>query len=176
MYLKILKIFLRFANALHSSQMSTVDLWAVIRHSRTSYPQAYCNKEFPLYQDYLMDQRNDVIEEALNVSANSSTFEVSEEELRQSAEMFIFLNMCPDELFITWQTFLKELFMKANSETILLTLNRILRKKDFGVAKQIFRKFSSMLALEYQDLGNFISVGKFDNKGRLMQINNHISF
>ena len=70
---------------------------------------------------------------------------MTKEDLKNAAEMFIYYNLCPKFMY-EWTTFYIDLMQNASPDVIVLTLNRIMvtgRKKGDkmieNIAKKIFK-------------------------------------
>ena len=85
------------------------------------------------------------------------------EELKTAAEMFLYLNTCPDSSwFKSWSLFYKDLFLTQPADKIILTLNRMVKTetsddKDGKLrAKKLLQRAAQLLSLQYEDIGNFL--------------------
>ena len=76
-----------------------------------------------------------------------------------AAEMFIFLNFCPDQLFQSpWITFYRDLIQNQPPKVIIQALNRLLKtistenKNLFQIPHKLLTKLLTMLDLQYEKL------------------------
>ena len=106
---------------------------------------------------------------------------------KMAAEMFIFLNFCPDELFQSpWIKFYRDLIQNQPPKEIILALNRLLKtistenKSLFQIPRKLLTKLLTMLDLQYENLyslsnhlarkkepGNFLTYDKNDTNTSL---------
>ena len=69
----------------------------------------------------------DTAEEQLKTNSSDERFNnMTAEDLKTAAEMFIYLNMCP-EAIKPWIVFYKEIFENESPDQIILTLNRMMK-------------------------------------------------
>ena len=100
--------------------------------------------------------------------------------LKMAAEMFIFLNFCPNQLFQSpWVQFYRDLIKDNQPKSIILALNRLLKtipienESLFRIPHAILRKLMTLLDLQYENLyslsnplarkkeaGNFLTFNK----------------
>ena len=126
-----------------------------------------CGKNEAFTEDILYsdsDQLSQVakVEQQLNVEAFLERFEnMTDEDLKNAAEMFIYLNTCVDTLK-PWFIFYKELLQNSSPEEIILTLNRIM-KGGGSVENNCFKTMALKLlmfsksSLEYENIQNILS-------------------
>ena len=84
------------------------------------------------------------------------------ESVQQAAELFFYLNLCPNFMF-EWTDFYIRLLKNAQPDIIVQTLNRIIetgrvKKENIVVAKKMFAKIRTTLALTNHKI-NVISNG-----------------
>ena len=85
--------------------------------------------------------------------------------LKHAADMFIYLNSCPQSIK-SWILLYKDLIMWKTRDVLVLTLNRILKAESIGqndefkeIAKSILEKVQIDLSLQYKEILN-INNGK----------------
>lgn len=154
---------LRFVMLIYQSNIDKKKLWKYIKqiqvektlHDINIIPSYNC---FSDSQDILMNtvRREEILvalkkqisaTEQVNVSTHSTT-DISNEYLRTAAEMFLYLNLCPKDMY-EWKLFYLDL-LKNSPDIIVLTLNRIMvsarergDKAIMDIAKKIFRLIKS---------------------------------
>ena len=101
-----------------------------------------CDTENSLISDYYMAPNiNKAIEEKLGINASYGIFDnITEEILKSSAEMFIYLNHCYDDHHggeVNWLHFYKNLFLYHHPKDILLVVNRLRNTKQGAIADKI---------------------------------------
>ena len=79
--------------------------------------------------------------------------------LKISAEMFIFLNFCPNQLFQSpWVKFYRDLTKDNPPKVIILALNRLLKtipienESLFRIPHALLRRLMTLLDLQYENL------------------------
>ena len=98
-------------------------------------------------------------EQILNINSSEERFEnITLDELKSAAEMFIYLNLCPGSMKAEFQ-FFDGLFKKNTPYLIILTLNRLMKgvnnqKTVFFkmIAQSLLNRIAKMLSLKYEDL------------------------
>ena len=88
--------------------------------------------------------------------------------LKHAADMFIYLNSCPQSIK-SWILLYKDLIMWKTRDVLVLTLNRILKAESIGqndefkeIAKSILEKVQIDLSLQYKEILN-INNGKMES-------------
>ena len=101
------------------------------------------------------------IEKLLNIKdVSKSTDDIMyKSTFKMAAEMFIFLNFCPDQLFQSpWIKFYRDLIQNQPPKEIILALNRLLKtistenKSLFQIPRKLLTKLLTMLDLQYENL------------------------
>ena len=85
--------------------------------------------------------------------------ELTNESLKSAAEMFIYLNSCP-ETVKPWILFYDDLFSNAPLHKIVLTLNRILKGKKKHmqrIASKLFLKLEKQFGMHFRPIQNIIN-------------------
>ena len=91
------------------------------------------------------------------------------DKLQKAAELFIYLNTCPDSWFKSWSSFYKDLFLTQSANKIILTLNRIMKtktsqhEKDSKFAEKLFKRTSKLLFLNFEKIQNLPPEKYFKN-------------
>ena len=88
---------------------------------------------------------------------------VSNETLDSAAKMFIYLNFCPK--LLTWRQFMEDLFVNASLQTILRTLNRMVkgsaevesRISKIIIAKKLLDRLNTKFTLKYNSISSELS-------------------
>ena len=91
---------------------------------------------------------------------------MTEENLKIAAEMFIYLNKCPDPLdsLNDWIQFYDDLFGRKSPYQIILTLNRMMKrnmhvnKKDIVDVEKLFKRASILFPLNYEDIQSSLRI------------------
>ena len=114
-----------------------------------------------LFEDSMLTQVK-AVEQILNIESTEQINDnLTHEELKTAAEMFLYLNTCPS-LFKSWILFYEDLFLTQSANKIILTLNRMMKTetshdKDGKLrAKKLLQRAAQLLSLQYEDIGNFI--------------------
>ena len=101
---------------------------------------------------------------------------LTNEDLKTAAEMFLYLNICPDlnsPSFKTWLPFYKDLFLTQSAAKIVLTINRTLKKNIIGDDmiydnnKNIFTKITNLLELKYEEIQRLLLPDQVKKRGNL---------
>ena len=75
----------------------------------------------------IIEAQIEIIEKQLKIKSSQLTFEnITREDLKTAAEMFLFMGVCPGTLK-PWFVFYKNLFETDSPHQILLTLNRLMK-------------------------------------------------
>ena len=107
------------------------------------------------------------VEQKLQIESSEQPDEsLTIEELKTAAEMFLYLNTCPDSWFKSWYSFYKDLFLTQSADQIILTLNRILKTETLQdwdgkrIAIKLFQRAASLLSLQFEEFGSLLR-GKY---------------
>ena len=90
------------------------------------------------------------------------------------AEMFLYLNTCPNSWFKSWFLFYNDLFKTQTTDQILLTLNRMMKinvynsqaREDKIIAEKLFSRATNLLPLKYQDIQRLFPMNNGSVNGR----------
>ena len=117
------------------------------------------------------DRRKQVaaVEKQLQISSLETRYaNISKQDLKSAAEMYIYLNTCAsgtdgfDLWFKPWFSFYNNLFKTQSAEQIILVLSRMIKTKSFHNkdgkvrAKKLFKRAASLLSLRYRKIQNFL--------------------
>ena len=99
------------------------------------------------------------LQEKLNINSSEVRFQnMTLDEIKSAAEMFIYLNICPGSLKPEFQ-FFDDLFKKKTPYKIILTLNRLKESVNNPetvffkmIAQNLLNRISQMLSLKYGDI------------------------
>ena len=125
--------------------------------------------ESVLYEKDMMKSQIEDLSKVLNLNSSGDVdTDVTDSTLKTAAEMFLYLNSCPDDLR-SWFLFYEDLLSKKSLEVILLQLNRILKggysqnnKKLKTIAKKVFERVTTLFSSKYKEIQN-ISQGLGDS-------------
>ena len=158
----------RFANII--KQINDTDkIWKVVKdiRSKTMFLRV-CNsmQSKVLFTETDIQLNMRAFEEKIQINSTDVSENMTDNQLKEAAQMFIYLNFCPDSLN-PWFLFYKELFKNKSTNVIALTLNRILKgnisdetdnlKK---IAKTLLNELTSLLSLQYQYIGDMSKLRK----------------
>ena len=135
------------------------------------------------------------LEQKLGIKTSDHRYgNVSAEDLKMAADMFMYLNMCPGDWtsselvepyqlwFKAWFIFYNDLFKTNSVNKIILTLNRLINnskdKNDKQRNQKIFERAADVFSLQYKEAQKMLSKkvtnenlekneGKSDIKGKL---------
>ena len=102
---------------------------------------------------------------------------VTTETLERAANIFIYLNFCPK--LLTWKRFLEDLLASSSLQTILKTLNRMVRasarmqdgkNSKVIIAKHLLNKLNSKFGLKYKSINSDLSGDAIKIKGIILYI------
>ena len=115
-----------------------------------------CNGDTILAQP--LDQVK-AVEQMLQIESSEQINDtLTREELRTAGEMFLYLNMCPDEIK-PWIVFYKDLFQTQSPDQIILTLNRLMK----GSRTQTNEHFKELAEMLLKRILSFLPRGKAEN-------------
>ena len=122
-----------------------------------------------LYKEDMMKSQVEDLSKILNLNTSGDVdTDVTDSTLKTAADMFLYLNSCPDDLR-SWFLFYEDLLSKKSLEVILLQLNRILKggysqnnKKLKTIAKKVFERITTLFSSKYKEIQN-ISQGLGDS-------------
>ena len=109
-------------------------------------------------------------------STDSKFPNMTNENLRIAAEMFIYLNKCPDpkDPLNDWIQFYDDLFGRKSPYQLILTLNRMIKrnmhanKKDIVVVEKLFKRASILFPLNYENIQSSLRIhGEFKNSSAI---------
>ena len=144
----------RFVNAINQAELNLQEKWDLVKKIKSQ--MSFEDSCVTVYYS-IADMENNV-RKVLNkmqvLPTNVKVDNITRENLKMAAEMFIYLNTCPDP---AWFKFYRDLFEKHSLEFIILTLNRLLKNanKDSHsqfIASTILHRLTSMFSLSYPEI------------------------
>ena len=147
----------RFANTLQLNSVSVDNIQNVVKtvKSGTSLDLSCIGDTIlaqPLYQVKAVEQMLQI------ESSEQINDTLTREELRTAGEMFLYLNMCPDEIK-PWIVFYKDLFQTQSPDQIILTLNRLIK----GSRTHTNEHFKELAEMLLNRILSFLHRGKAEN-------------
>ena len=151
------------------SNLSGKIFWDSLKKIRNISYKKCEDSDYVLYNEEIMKSQIEDLSKTLNLNASGDVnIDVTESTLKTAAEMFLYLNSCPDDLR-SWFVFYEDLLQKKPIEVILLQLNRILKggysqnnKKLKTIAKKVFERVTTLFSFKYEQIQN-ISQGLGDS-------------
>ena len=119
-----------------------------------------CENHKTILRDDVRVKQVKAVEQQLQVESTERILEtLTNEELRTAAEMFTYLNTCPDSWYMSWSSFYRDLFLTKPADQIILTLNRMMKtpktsqnKDDILGAEKLFNRTASVLSLKFREM------------------------
>ena len=167
-FLKGLYILIRFANLIQLTNLNWQQIWKVVKKIKLETGlNKKCSKnsiyDLGYYLGYSKEdnikQQVLKVEKQLEVNSSDQIFyNMTVDDLKTAAEIFIYLNMCPptddtdtDQWFNNWNNFYIDLFETQSLEQILLTINRMTKVKPLNMdgkvrAEKILEKLLGLLS------------------------------
>jgi len=103
------------------------------------------------------------VEQKLHVQSSEQINEtLTNEELKAAAEMFLYLNTCPDVWFKDWFSFYSDFFLNQPADQIILALNRMTKiaspQNNNGKlrAEKLLLRTARLLSLKYEEIQSFL--------------------
>lgn len=183
--------FVKLADFVKTSDDEPETIWKNLRQVRMDYVSqaelTWLTGKCDVYKAFTSAETIQLnIEKLLNmktVSQSNDVKNMDKSTMKIAAEMFIFLNFCPDQLFQSpWVKFYRDVIQNQPPKMIILALNRLLKtistenKSLFQIPHKLLRKLLTMLDLQYENLyslsnpltrkkesGNFLA---FEKNGR----------
>ena len=148
------------ANIIHLTNLDKKNVWKVVKNLKSELSldlECRLSPDLLLYDDK-MSQVN-LLEDQLGIESTEVRFEnIGRENLKTAAEIYIYLNTCPDSLK-PWFSFYKDLFHDQDPNLIILTLNRMMKSRItsenenfLNIAKTVFKEASTLLSLKYEEI------------------------
>ena len=124
---------------------------------------------YMLDDDVMMSQVK-AVEEMMQIESSEIIDEsLTNEQLKTAAQMFLFLNTCPNtRWFKSWFSFYKDLFLTKSADQIILTLNRMIKtetshdKAGKLRAKKLLQRNKSLLSLQFEEIGRLLGEKYFE--------------
>ena len=161
-------IMFRFANIFKLSNISVGNIQTVVKKvkSETSLDIVmYCNNNRNMFNDNNKRLQVKAVEEMLQIKSSEQILEtLTNEDLKNAAEMFLYLNTCPDLWFKSWASFYKDLFLAQPPDKIILTLNRMTkyRTKDGKQrAEKLLQRIKILLSLKFEEIQRLLQKKEF---------------
>ena len=93
------------------------------------------------------------IENILGIEQSYEIFNnITQEILETAAEMYIYLNHCPNGGNPVWVNFYKDLFQQYEPKQILITLNRLRKTSQFKIANELINHLESIWNLKFNNI------------------------
>ena len=148
------------ANIIHLTNLDKKNVWKVVKNLKSELSldlECRLSPDLLLYDDK-MSQVN-LLEDQLGIESTEVRFEnIGRENLKTAAEIYIYLNTCPDSLK-PWFLFYHDLFHDQEPNQIILTLNRMMKSRRtsenenfLNIAKTVFKEASTILSLKYEEI------------------------
>ena len=141
---------------IHLGSSSMDNVWNILKETKLNVYDKCVNG---LYSENILMSQLETVHKKLNMNATEDIFDnITDTTLKSAAEMFLFLNSCPDD-FRYWFLLYSDLFENKSPEVIVLTLNRILkgerntenrRLKD--IAKHLLTRVTTLLSLKFETI------------------------
>ena len=127
-----------------------------------------------LYTQSVTLTQVEAVEKQLDIDPIELTYpNVTKKDLTTAAELFIYLNICPDKIhtdktlsnlqqwFKSWFIFYNDLFQTQTPYHIILTLNRIIKSSRLQETKDVklFKKAASLFSLKYEEIQRMLPGG-----------------
>ena len=150
----LLSIFYRLTNILQKQTEQNIEvdkIWKVVKKIKSGTPlNIKCDYD-GLYEEE-EDRQSQVEALERNFKMNPSKVvlgNITDEVLKLSAEMYIYLNICPGTLG-SWFLFYQDLFQTQTLNKIILTLNRLTKvatEKEYfkSLAQNLFKKAATII-------------------------------
>ena len=120
---------------MHMNSLDIKYVWSIVRNARKTFitdksPSLLCYQFGFLHRDDQIEVITN-LEKMLKINSSLDAHtNVTEEVLASAGEMLLYLASCPGPVLLSWKEFYKEIFQTFDFQTILLTLNRILKTSD----------------------------------------------
>ena len=145
---------------IHMSNFDVKNIWKIVKSIKSELSfdiECRLGPEHLLYDDKVPQEN--LLLDHLGIKSTELRFEkIGEENLRTAAEIFIYLNTCPESLK-SWFLFYQDLFYNKSPNQIILTLNRMMKSKRTSetenfllIAETVFKKASTLLSLKYEEI------------------------
>ena len=115
-----------------------------------------------VYPDNVVESQVKAVEQKLGLVILDFEFEnITSENLKSAAEMFLYLIFCPGTN-LPWFIFYKELLQTQTTDQIILTLNRIMKSTKAEenahfetIAQKLFKRVTVMFDLKYPEIQRY---------------------
>ena len=142
----------RFVNAINQAELNLQEKWDLVKKIKSQ--MSFEDSCVTVYYGITAMENNvrKVLNEMQVLPPDIKLENITRENLKVAAEMFIYLNTCPDP---AWFKFYRDLFEKHSLEFIILTLNRLLKnanKDSQFIPSTILQRLTSMFSLSYPEI------------------------
>ena len=158
----IIGLHFRFANIFKVSDISVDNISNAVKaiKHKSSLEKSCISRTVLLTSDNQMTHVKAVEQELQLESSDQVVETMTKEELQSSAEMFIYLIMCP-EAIVPWFTYYNDLFLTKSVDQIILSLNRIMKTKstqnmDAKGAENLLKRISNLMLLQFERIQNLL--------------------
>ena len=155
----VCKCLIRFANLLSETKLSKEEVWKILNFERKSFLSEQHNEcKNQLLSNEKVNNNIENLSKELNVTSTTNV-NVSKTTLQTAAEMFFYLNYCPDKLLLLIQHVLKN----ESPKDIILAFTNLLkhpRKIIREATMTIFQKVIESFKLFHHEKIQIISKGK----------------
>ena len=153
------------------SNLSLENNWKLIREIKSRQLIQWVQGNFKCGPEGLYNGKErkslvTAVEKDLKVKSSELTFKnMTTENLKTAAEMFIYLNTCPygrnlEKWFLSWYNFYIDIFQYKPKDEIILTLSRLMNSrhsKNSNIQiwnEKLFRESAIILSLKYDEINN----------------------
>ena len=148
----------RFANTFQLNSISVDNIQNVVKTVKSGTSLVLSCYDIMLSDDIMVSQVK-AVEQMLQIESSEQINDtLTREELRTAGEMFLYLNMCPDEIK-PWIVFYKDIFQTQSPDQIILTLNRLMK----GPRTQTNEHFKELAEMLLKRIFSFLTRGKAEN-------------
>ena len=103
------------------------------------------------------------VEQMLQIDSSDQINDtLTNEELKTAAEMFLYLNTCPDVWFKDWFSFYSDFFLNQPADRIILALNRMTKiaspQNKYGKlrAEKLLQRTARLLSLKFEEIQSLL--------------------
>ena len=151
----------RLTNLIHKKNISDEDMWKIIKgiKSDISFEKDCGDGTTGMYEEEVQRAQVSLVEQHLKMQSSDVTLEtMTGNALQTAAEMFIYLNTCPN-ILKPWYVFYTDLIKYQSPDQIALTLNRLMKvsptsenKHLVNIAKDLFMKVTEVLSFKLKEV------------------------
>ena len=122
---------------------------------RGFYYKDNVDSQVTLYINKFEFEKNTKLDSSEKINKN-----MTHDDLKRAAEMFVYLNVCPGTAWHDWFNFYKDIFLKQTPQQMVLTLNRMMKKNiDKSIQEvneELLNKISVLFPLQYKEIQNLL--------------------